>query len=97
MKAADMLRELEGVAGKKEIQVSYESLTGDSGAGGLVKLKGQWRVLIDKRATDGDKAQVLAQALARFDTDDLFMPDAARDLIAKWRKPTAPAPAAKSA
>ncbi len=87
MKAADMLRELEGVAQKKDITVTYETLTGDSGAGGLCRIKGHWRVLVDKRATDGDKAQVLAQALARFDLEDVFMADQARALVEKWRKP----------
>lgn len=94
MKAADMLRELEGIAQKKDVQVTYESLTGDVGAGGLVKIKGQWRVLIDKRATDGDKAQVLAQALARFELEDVFMADAVRVLIAKWKKPLVAPPTA---
>lgn len=87
MKAPEMLHELESVAQKKSITVTYEALTGDSGAGGLCRIKGQWRVLVDKRATDGDKAQVLAQALARFDLEDVFMADQARALVQKWKKP----------
>jgi hypothetical protein len=93
MKAQEMLRELESIAQKKSIEVTYENLTGDVGAGGLCKLKGQWRVLVDKRATDGDKAQVLAQALARFDLEDVFMPDQARALVEKWKKGLAAAKA----
>ena len=73
MKIDETLAELEGVAEKKNIKVTYENIGGELGAGGLCKVKGEHRVIVDKRATDGEKVTVLAQALSRFPLDDVFM------------------------
>jgi hypothetical protein len=81
MKIDETLRELEGVAEKKKIRVSYEAIGGELGAGGLCKVKGEHRVIVDKRATDGEKVTVLAQALSRFPLDDLFISEETRALI----------------
>lgn len=86
MKVADQLAELEQVAEKKQIRVSYENIGGELGAGGLCKVKGAWRVIIDRRATDGDKVTVLAQALAQFALDDVFMSEETRGLIGRSGK-----------
>jgi hypothetical protein len=85
MKARDMLEELERVAEKKAVKVSYEAIGGELGAGGLCKVKGEWRVIVDKRATDGEKVNVLAAALARFDLDDVFMSEQTRAHVEKNR------------
>lgn len=81
MKVEDTLAELETVAGKKGIKVSYENIGGELGAGGLCKVKGEHRVIVDKRATAGEKVTVLAQALARFPLEDVFMSEETRALI----------------
>jgi hypothetical protein len=86
MKVADQLVELESVAEKKQIRVSYESIGGELGAGGLCKVKGEHRVIVDKRATDGEKVTVLATALARFTLDDLFISEEVRALIGRHAK-----------
>ncbi len=67
MKAAAILQELEGVAEKLDIKVSYEALGVSVGLGGLCRVKGQYRVIIDKRASPQDRAVTLAQALVNFD------------------------------
>ena len=72
-KVADTLKELEEIAEKKAIKISYEAIGGELGAGGLCKVKGQHRVIVDKRATDGEKVTVLATALARFPLDFAFV------------------------
>ncbi len=81
MKIDDTLRELEAVADKKGIRVNYEALGGELGAGGLCKVKGQYRVIIDKRATPGERVTVLAQSLAGFALDDVFVAPEVRELI----------------
>ena len=86
MKIADQLQELETVAEKKKIRVSYETIGGELGAGGLCKVKGEHRVIVDKRATDGEKVTVLATALARFDLDDVFVSEEMRQVIARHGK-----------
>jgi hypothetical protein len=83
MKADEMLRELEGVAEKKNIKVTYENIGGELGAGGLCKVKGEHRVIVDRRATDGEKVTVLAQALAKFPLDDVFISEKTRAMIEK--------------
>ena len=50
--------------------MTYENIGGELGAGGLCKVKGEHRVIVDKRATDGEKVTVLAQALAKFPLED---------------------------
>jgi len=83
VKIDETLKELESVAEKKKIKVTYENIGGELGAGGLCKVKGEHRVIVDKRATDGEKVTVLAQALSKFPLDDVTMSDKTRDLIGK--------------
>ena len=80
-KIADTLKELEDVAEKKAIRICYELIGGELGAGGLCKVKGHHRVIVDKRATDGEKVTVIASALARFPLEDVFMSEDTRALI----------------
>jgi hypothetical protein len=82
-KVADTLKELEEIAEKKTIKISYEAIGGELGAGGLCKVKGQHRIIVDKRATDGEKVTVLATALARFSLDDVFMSEDTRAFIGR--------------
>ena len=82
MKSDQQLRELEAVAEGLGIKVSYEKMAGlVTGTGGLCRLRGQYVVIIDRRLKAPERAQLLADALARFDTTDLEMSDAARGLI----------------
>jgi hypothetical protein len=83
VKIDDTLRELETVADKKGIRVAYEPLTGEVGAGGLCKVKGEYRIIVDKRATAGERVTVLATALSSFSLDDVFVAPEVRDLITK--------------
>ena len=58
-----MLELLENAAEQLGIKVSYEPLQ-TSGIqtglkGGLCKVKGEWRVIIDKRATDEERLTTL--------------------------------------
>jgi hypothetical protein len=86
VKVQDTLKELETVAQKRGVRISYESLGGELGIGGLCKVKGEYRILVDKRAPDGDKINLIAQALGRFSFDDLFMSEQTRALLDRHRK-----------
>jgi hypothetical protein len=85
MKPEVMLELLEAAAEQLAIKVSYEPLqtaglqTGLRG--GLCRVKGQYRVIIDKRASDEERVTTLATALASFDTSELEMPQKVRDLL----------------
>lgn len=63
-----MLEELEAVAARLAVRVSYEALAASVaklGGGGLCRVKGEYRVIIDKRAQVGERIAALAQALGR--------------------------------
>jgi hypothetical protein len=82
MKPDAILAELEAVAERRSLKVSYESLQASVGSGGLCRVKGQYRVIIDKRASTADRLSTLAAALAQVGTGDVELSRAARDLLA---------------
>lgn len=71
MKPKEMLAELESAAQSIDVKVSYESIASSVMRGGLCKVKGQYRVIIDKRLTPEERANTLAESLARFDFSKL--------------------------
>lgn len=88
MKATAMLEALEDAATRLEVRVSYEPLSatvGHGGRGGLCRVRGQYRVIIDKRATTEERVATLAQSLARVaaatDAAALELPPAVRELV----------------
>jgi hypothetical protein len=85
MKMEPILEELEAAAAKLGVKVSYEVLAETVGGGGLCKVKGSWRVIVEKRGTVGEKAATLAKALAALDTEGIFLGPAARDLVDRYR------------
>jgi hypothetical protein len=86
MKLEPILEELEGVAAKLEVKVSYESLAESVAGGGLCKVKGAYRVIIDRRGTTGEKLATLAKALATFDLEPVFLSPGARELVDRYRE-----------
>ena len=85
MKSEVILEVLERAAEQLSIKVSYEPLQ-TSGIqtglrGGLCKVKGTYRIIIDKRATDEERITTLATAIAGFNTADLELPQRIRDLL----------------
>jgi hypothetical protein len=85
MKSDVVLEVLEGAAEQLGIKVSYEALqvSGISTGlrGGLCRVKGTYRIIIDKRATNEERVTTLATALAGFNTNELELPQKVRDLL----------------
>ena len=85
MKADVVLEHLEAAAEQLGVKVSYEALStalGSSvGRGGLCRVKGQFRVIIDKRATASERVATLATALGRFDHAALELPAPVREAL----------------
>jgi hypothetical protein len=95
MKPEQVLEALEDAASKLGVEVRYEALaaSGVSGGGGLCKVKGQWWVLIDKKATSAERVALLADALGSFDTSALELPAKAREALRRGpAKGSSPAP-----
>jgi hypothetical protein len=70
MKADVLLERLETAAAELGVKVSYEQISTSVGTalgkGGLCRVKGQFRVIIDKRASAAERVATLATALGRF-------------------------------
>jgi hypothetical protein len=83
MKPDVLLELLETVAEQLSVKVSYEQLQASVGHGGLCRVKGEYRVIIDKRATPQEKVQTLATALGRFDMSKVTakLPAKAREVL----------------
>jgi hypothetical protein len=85
MKPEVMVELLENAAEQLQIKVSYEPLQ-TSGIqtglrGGLCRVKGAYRIIIDKRATTEERMITLATSLAGFDTTELELSQKVRDLL----------------
>ena len=86
MKPEAMLELLENAAEQLNVKVTYEPLqmagTTSSLRGGLCKVKGVYRVIVDKRATDEERVATLAAALGKFEIGELKLSAAVREVIA---------------
>jgi hypothetical protein len=86
MKADQMTEALEQAATHLGVRVRYETMTGETaGGGGLCKVKGQWCVIIDRKTPSAERAALLVEALAGFDTEGIFLPPQIRDALAAQR------------
>ena len=65
MKPDVMLQKLEDAATQMRVKVSYEVMGTAIGHGGLCRVKGEYRVIIDKRASTEERSVTLASSLAR--------------------------------
>lgn len=94
MKPEQMTEALETAAGQLGIQVRYEALTAGvaTGAGGLCRVKDNWCVIIDKKASASERASILLDALTGFDTDAVFLPPQAREAVQARRAAKGAAP-----
>ncbi|HEX6838558.1 MAG TPA: hypothetical protein VF334_18400 [Polyangia bacterium] len=65
MKPEALLEQLETAAAQLQVRVSYESLQSSVVHGGLCRVKGEYRIIVDKRATAEERMTTLAAALAQ--------------------------------
>lgn len=85
MKPDVVLELLETAADQLGIRVSYEALaTTVMMNGGLCKVKGAYRVIIDKRATTEERVITLATALATFETSQLELAPKVREILRQY-------------
>jgi hypothetical protein len=65
MKPEAVLELLETAAEQLKVRVSYEPLQTSVVHGGLCRVKGEYRIIIDKRASAEERVTTLATALAK--------------------------------
>ena len=84
---------LEESAGRLDVTVKYEALaqSGVSGSGGLCKVRGQWWLIIDKKATPSERVAILVDALSGFATESLGLPEKIEELLSRRRAQSAAA------
>jgi len=86
MKPDQLTLALEKAASQLGVRVRYETMTGEtSGSAGLCKVKGEWCVIIDRKTPPAERAAVLVEALAGFDTENVFLPPEVRDALSAKR------------
>jgi hypothetical protein len=87
MKPEQLTEAFERAASELGVKVRYEALgpSGVGSGGGLCKVRGEWWVMIDKKTPPADRAVILADALARFDTEALQLPPQAQEMLAMRR------------
>jgi hypothetical protein len=88
MKPEVLLELLENAAEQLGIRVSYESLQTSVVHGGLCKVKGTYRIIVDKRATSEERMVTLATAIATFDTTELDLSPKLRELLRTYEGST---------
>jgi hypothetical protein len=83
-----LLGQLEDLARSLGIEVRYEMLKREGAftQGGLCRLKGQYLLLINSKASNRDKVEALALAVNRFDLSQVFMKPGVRDFLARFPK-----------
>lgn len=80
-KSNSLLETLEATLAALDVSVSYESIGAKVLAGGLCRVKGAYRVIIDRRTAPPERVEILASALSRFDTSAIELDPAVAALI----------------
>ena len=81
MKRERMLEELEQAAEALHIKVIYERLSPEASPGGLCKVNGEYRVMIDRHLPVQERLYVLLGAVARFSVDDVYLSPEVRKAV----------------
>lgn len=97
MKPEVTLSKLEDAATQLGVKVSYEVLGASVGHGGLCRVKTEFRVIIDKRASTDERVTTLAGSLAlamrRLDPTVVAALDAKLRLLVDFHAPGSAVPA----
>jgi hypothetical protein len=81
MKPEVLLELLENAADQLGIRVSYEQIQTSVVNGGLCKVKGAYRIIVDKKATAEERVVTLATAISTFDTTELELAPKVREVL----------------
>lgn len=105
MKPEVVLELLEAAAEKLKVRVSYEPLQTSVVHGGLCRVKGDYRIIVDKRASAEERVTTLATALAQVlkqsgiapEDSALALPPKVRDVLRMHEPGAPPAPTGRAA
>ena len=88
MQSWQVLEYLEGLAERLGVEIVYQKL-GDEELtvrGGLCRVNGTFKIFIDRYQSIEDRIRVVAQGLASFDTDEVYLFPYIREVLEKARR-----------
>jgi hypothetical protein len=76
MDTQKILQDLEALARTLDVRVTYEPIIGGAGTGfgGLCRVHGEWRLIVDRRLRLSERIQVLVDGLRRRSPAPEFVP-----------------------
>ena len=82
----NLLGQLESLAQNLSVEIRYETMTheGTFSTGGLCRLKGEYVLIINAKASTKDKIEALAKALCRFDLGQVYLRPGLRDFLGRF-------------
>ena len=85
---ANILGQLEELACSLGIEIRNEPIRKESSfsPGGLCRFKGDYLLIFNTKATKDDRIEALAQALTRFDLDQVYLRPGLREFLDKYRE-----------
>ena len=81
MKREILLEHLEAAAAARSVKLSYEVMNASVGNGGLCRVKGELRVIIDRRASTQERVATLAESLSRLDSSRVVVAPQVREVL----------------
>ena len=83
-----ILGQLEELARSLGIQIRNEPLKreGSFSSGGLCRLKGEYLLIFNTKATREDRIEALVQAVGRFDLDQIYLKPGLREFLDSYPK-----------
>ena len=83
-----MISQLEEAAQGLDIKIRYEPMKreGPFSAGGLCRLKGEWVLIVNSKASRSDKIEVMAKAVNRFDLTGVYLKPGLREFLERFPK-----------
>jgi hypothetical protein len=87
-----ILNQLEELAENLGVKIRYEILKRDAGLqrGGLCRLKGEYLVFIDSKATTKERIDGLARTLGRFELDKVYIKPGLREFLGRYEDEAEP-------
>ena len=85
MKSRKVLEHLEDLAERLGIEIVYEKLRAEefSAKGGLCKVKGSYKIFMDRSEQTERRVEILARALSSFDTEEVYLLPFIREILKK--------------
>jgi hypothetical protein len=83
MHTRQVLEYLEDLAETLGVEIVYEKLGQDDfhARGGLCKIKGTYKIFVDRSESIEAQIEILAKALSSFDTEDIYILPHIRDIL----------------